>query len=481
MSNLRTNYKDDIFTGKRKYTEVNNGDGTISFNDVTEYAQVGDSYGAAQINEHNDILNQLDNSAFRNTDSASTDLADNDYVPFYDSSAGARKRTLWSNIKSALLSTFAQKVHNSNSAGTYGAGTASSFGHVKLTDNYTSNDGAASASVGASSKALNSAYSKLNTDVSNLSSGKAPTNHKSTATTYGVGSTTEYGHLKISDNYTSSAGAASAGVAASSKAVSTAYTELRDETAPTYHAFQSSDPVNYGKGSLSAFGHVMLTDDYTDSDKSANTGVGASGKALYMAWNHLNTNKAKTSHAASDDTYGLGSASKYGHVKLSSATTSDSAPADGIAATPQAVNTIRKSVNDRFGYANVDFTFGIKNGTYGWYENVNRTGTFHPFRSGYDILYSAVGTPSQSSETGTITDSGILLVVVSLYQDYNSAPDCTLKIGSTTVSAVDTKTSYDGRLKTFAVEVSKNQSWTVTLSYGTELRRFRGISVILIH
>ena len=38
---LRTNYKDDVFSGKRKYKELDNGDGTVSFDDETEYAQTG--------------------------------------------------------------------------------------------------------------------------------------------------------------------------------------------------------------------------------------------------------------------------------------------------------------------------------------------------------------------------------------------------------------------------------------------------------
>ena len=85
MSNLRTNYKDDVFTGKRKYSEIDNGDGTISFDDVTDYAQVGDTYGAAQINETNDVINNLDLRAYKSTDDAENSLADNDYFPFFDS------------------------------------------------------------------------------------------------------------------------------------------------------------------------------------------------------------------------------------------------------------------------------------------------------------------------------------------------------------------------------------------------------------
>lgn len=52
--------------------------------------------------------------------------------------------------------------------------------------------------------------------------GKAPTAHASTATTYGIGTSSNYGHVKLSDS-TSSTSAASAGIAASPKAVKTAY------------------------------------------------------------------------------------------------------------------------------------------------------------------------------------------------------------------------------------------------------------------
>ena len=53
---------------------------------------------------------------------------------------------------------------------------------------------------------------------------RAPTAHATTATTYGGGTSSNYGHVKVSDNYTSSAGNASQSVAASSKAVYDAYT-----------------------------------------------------------------------------------------------------------------------------------------------------------------------------------------------------------------------------------------------------------------
>lgn len=55
---LRTDYQDDVFSGNRKYQMVQNGDNTVSFVDVTEYVQVGDTYGASEINEQNTAINE---------------------------------------------------------------------------------------------------------------------------------------------------------------------------------------------------------------------------------------------------------------------------------------------------------------------------------------------------------------------------------------------------------------------------------------
>ena len=57
---LRTDYKDDILPAEgRKYSLTSNPDGTTSIADVTQYTQVGDDYGAADINLLNAIVNTL--------------------------------------------------------------------------------------------------------------------------------------------------------------------------------------------------------------------------------------------------------------------------------------------------------------------------------------------------------------------------------------------------------------------------------------
>ena len=57
---LRTDYKDDILSSGnlRKYKMINNGDGTVSFQDVTVYQQTGDTFGAGDINNTNQAVNE---------------------------------------------------------------------------------------------------------------------------------------------------------------------------------------------------------------------------------------------------------------------------------------------------------------------------------------------------------------------------------------------------------------------------------------
>ena len=60
---------------------------------------------------------------------------------------------------------------------------------------------------------------------------------------------------------------------------------LQNGKAPTNHA---SEDTTYGAGTASTYGHVKLSDSYnTETPKSANESVGASQKALYMAYAEL--------------------------------------------------------------------------------------------------------------------------------------------------------------------------------------------------
>lgn len=80
MADLRTDYKDDVLNintnERRKYRMINNADGTISFEDVTDYVQNGDSFGSADINAITEKVNKslTSDDVVDNLESTATDL-----------------------------------------------------------------------------------------------------------------------------------------------------------------------------------------------------------------------------------------------------------------------------------------------------------------------------------------------------------------------------------------------------------------------
>lgn len=86
---------------------------------------------------------------------------------------------------------------------------------------------------------------------------KAPINHASTANTYGQGSSTNFGHLKVTD---SGSAAASSGTAASPKMVADQISALKALLAP--QALEAARTVNYnggikGSGTFSIYGNSI--------------------------------------------------------------------------------------------------------------------------------------------------------------------------------------------------------------------------------
>lgn len=88
-------------------------------------------------------------------------------------------------------------------------------------------------------------------------SGKAPTVHATNATTYGGGDATNYGHVKLSDNYSSSAGAASASVGASSKAVYDSYMQKTNQTVIAPRQANSTAAQRYEVGQQFMLNNVL--------------------------------------------------------------------------------------------------------------------------------------------------------------------------------------------------------------------------------
>lgn len=56
---LKTDYRSDKFSGRRKYHIINNPDNTISLDDVTQYEQEGDTFTSDDVNTTNAAVNEL--------------------------------------------------------------------------------------------------------------------------------------------------------------------------------------------------------------------------------------------------------------------------------------------------------------------------------------------------------------------------------------------------------------------------------------
>lgn len=56
---MKTDWKDDMFSGQRKYNVTQNSDGSQSFTDVTAYTQEGDAFGAKELNEIGAEVNKI--------------------------------------------------------------------------------------------------------------------------------------------------------------------------------------------------------------------------------------------------------------------------------------------------------------------------------------------------------------------------------------------------------------------------------------
>ncbi len=59
MAVLKTDYKDAVFEGARKYKETVNPDGTKSYEDQTSYTQEGDAFGAKELNGITGAINRI--------------------------------------------------------------------------------------------------------------------------------------------------------------------------------------------------------------------------------------------------------------------------------------------------------------------------------------------------------------------------------------------------------------------------------------
>lgn len=139
------------------------------------------------------------------------------------------------------------------------------------------------------SSPTNGDFAALNSSGNITDSGKkasdfAPAAHAADALTYGGGTATNYGHVKLSDAYQTSDGAASASVGASSKAVADSYSTLKEaltdevETRATLGAHNLLE----NNGATNAFRGITYT---VNSNKTISISGGTDTQASWFEFN----------------------------------------------------------------------------------------------------------------------------------------------------------------------------------------------------
>ena len=203
-------------------------------------------------------------------------------------------------------------TNHAASDGTYGVASTENFGHVRVGDGVNVNSGTISVAYGNSAKTACEGNDSRLSDTRNTTNkvtfnnggsgdasgaefngsaaktvsyntiGAAPTSHASSATTYGVATTANYGHVKTSTGITNSSGTISVAYGtAAGTACQGNDSRLSNSRTPTAHAYSTTA---YGAGTASSFGHVKLSDTYTSNVGAAANSIAASQTALYNVY-----------------------------------------------------------------------------------------------------------------------------------------------------------------------------------------------------
>lgn len=264
-----------------------------------------------------------------------------------------------------------------------GRATTSYWGITKLSS-AVSTDNTTAATPGAVKTAYDLASSaiELAGDAFDVAQNKAPTDHATSASTYGLGTSIKYGHLKLSDEINSSSSAAD-GIAATPFAVKSAYdlastanSAAADAASSASAAYDLASSANTKanaavKKSSSSSQTIESDLEIVGTLTFGNNGHidmdGASINALAepslsrdaATKNYVDTTAAPKSHASTSTTYGAGNATKYGHVKLTNSVNSSLSAADGVAATPAAVKSAYDLASSAFASASSAIELGV--------------------------------------------------------------------------------------------------------------------------
>ena len=151
---------------------------------------------------------------------------------------------------------------------------------------------------------------------------------------------------------------------------------------------------------------------------------------------------APTSHASSATTYGTGTSSNYGHVKLSDSTNSTSSTSDGTAATPAAVKAAYDLANGKQDLLIIDTSI----------SSSSTDSDIPSSKAVYDYVSTAVGAVDAMRFKGTIGTGG----------DVSQLPTSGVKVGDT--YRVITAGTYAGQtceIGDLIIAIATTPTWTV--------------------
>lgn len=185
----------------------------------------------------------------------------------------------------------------------------------------------------------------INSEVNSALGGKAPTNHASTATTYGAASTSNYGHVKLSNTTPSMDGTAAVGDSTDVARANHVHPSdtSRVPTSRKVNNKQLSSDITLSAADVSA---VPTSRKVNNKQLSSDITLAAS-----------DVGAAPTDHASTATTYGKGTSSNYGHVKISdSLTDTTTAATGGVVPSMKAVSDLNGAINSKAPIASPTFT-----------------------------------------------------------------------------------------------------------------------------
>lgn len=290
---------------------------------------------------------------------------------------------------------------------------------------------------------------------------RAPNNHASTATTYGSGTSSNYGHVKLSDATDGTAAAASGGTAATPKAVSDALAAAKSyadglDTGVSDVTVDGTSVVTDGVAAVDLSGKVdkvsgkgLSTNDYTTTEKDKLAGIASGAEVNQNAFSNVKVGSTTIAADAKTDTLELAAGS---NITLTPDATNDKVT---IAASHPTYTSFagKPTANQTPGFGSTFTISQISQSTTGQVSGTDRT-----VKIPNTVASSSANGLMSSADKSKLDDiSGHTLDLVA-GDNITITPDTTS--GSLTITATDTTYSSGTSTELSNGTVTNTRVWT---------------------